>query len=70
MTDGEIFQFRTSSSRNSFTEEESDGEENSFVIKKVSSSRKKSYKKWIKEEVKERRIFIFYRNYLLRRMID
>jgi hypothetical protein len=41
---------RTSSSRNSFTEDESDYDENLFVIKKISSSRKKSYKKWTKEE--------------------
>ncbi|CAF4296416.1 unnamed protein product [Rotaria socialis] len=40
---------RASSSRSSSTEDESDHDENLFQVKKV-SSRKKSYKKWIKDE--------------------
>jgi hypothetical protein len=33
------------------TEDELDYNENSPIIKKISSTRKKSYKKWTKEEV-------------------
>ncbi len=43
--------FRASCSRSSFTDDESDRDENINIIKKVSTSRKKSYKKWTKEEV-------------------
>jgi len=42
---------RQSYSRNSFTDDELDLNENSPIIKKITSSRKKSYKKWTKEEV-------------------
>ncbi|CAF3236490.1 unnamed protein product, partial [Rotaria sp. Silwood2] len=47
-----------SSSRSSFTEDESDHDENLFVTKKVSSSRKKSYKKWTKDEDERLKDFI------------
>ncbi|CAF3894484.1 unnamed protein product [Rotaria sp. Silwood2] len=49
---------RASSSRSSFTEDESDHDENLFVTKKVSSSRKKSYKKWTKDEDERLKDFI------------
>ncbi|CAF0942426.1 unnamed protein product [Rotaria sp. Silwood1] len=49
---------RASSSRSSFSEDESDHDENIFVIKKVSSSRKKSYKKWTKDEDERLKDFI------------
>jgi hypothetical protein len=42
---------RQSYSRNSFTDDELDLNENSPIITKLTSSRKKSYKKWTKEEV-------------------
>ncbi|CAF0797310.1 unnamed protein product [Rotaria sp. Silwood1] len=49
---------RQSCSQNSFTEDELDYNENSPIIKKILSSRKKSYKKWTKEEDDRLREFI------------
>ncbi|CAF0870025.1 unnamed protein product [Adineta ricciae] len=49
---------RESCSRNSFTEDELDCNENLPIIRKISSSRKKSYKKWTKEEDDRLREFI------------
>ncbi|CAF3862527.1 unnamed protein product [Rotaria sordida] len=55
----EMISNRASSSRSSFTEDESDHDENLYIIKKkVSSTRKKSYKKWIKDEDERLRDFI------------
>ncbi|CAF1299314.1 unnamed protein product [Adineta steineri] len=49
---------RQSCSRSSFTEDELDYSENSPIIKKISTTRKKSYKKWTKEEDERLREFI------------
>ena len=43
---------RPSCSRSSFTEDEFDQKENFPIIKKLSSTKKKSYKKWTKDEVR------------------
>lgn len=46
-----FFLLRISSSRSSFTEDESEHDENSYLVKKTPSARKKSYRKWAKDEV-------------------
>ncbi|CAF1005342.1 unnamed protein product [Adineta ricciae] len=49
---------RASCSRSSFTDDDSDHDENILVHRKSSSSRKKSYKKWTKEEDERLKDFI------------
>ncbi|CAF1213655.1 unnamed protein product [Adineta steineri] len=51
------FYLRTSCSRSSFTEDDSDFDENIYRVKKV-TSRKKSYRKWTKEEDERLKDFI------------
>ncbi|CAF4384636.1 unnamed protein product, partial [Adineta steineri] len=51
----------TSCSRSSFTEDDSDFDENIYRVKKV-TSRKKSYRKWTKEEDERLKDFIISNN--------